>query len=81
MPIFSTKEQGVAVWVCQAASEFRNKFSLTLSEFRNLDNQYSIIKYLFDNYEYLHYGATHLAAAEVAEYLKEAGGVDLVEAS
>ena len=81
MPMYSTKEQGIAVWVCQATSEFRNKFNVPLSEFRDLDNRYSILGYLFDNYEYLHYGATHVAATEIAAYLKETGGVNLSEAS
>lgn len=72
-------EQRIATWVSMAKSVFCGAYGLSHQQFLDLDERFGLLRYLFSNYELLHYYGNEAIAEDIVRYIKEQGGaVDAV---
>jgi len=68
------KDQQIATWVVTAKGTFCDVYQISHEDFLQMNRKYSLLHYLFDNYELLHYFADQAIAEDMAEYIRRQGG-------
>jgi hypothetical protein len=68
------ESQTVSTWIAFMGTAFSRKYKMSRMEYPVFAKKYQLIKFLYDNYELLHYYDNDYIVHDMNKYVQEQGG-------